>query len=441
MVNFLNLPGYNPGNALDFSSLSGAIDSNRQNALQQNQLGLQREQVGMQRERLGMEREQHGAQQRQRSIQTFASHAQKIDAVADPVQRKAAWDRLISSHPDAAKLDPIYRDPMNGPKLVMQEAEGFMGRKETAQVGLIDAQAQKARREAVQGPETFGKAGTIVQGPDGGFYTVQFGARGERKIEPLQIGGEGGAGQRLAPAKGVQVIGDEVISSATGGTVRNVAPQIAGGEAAKVDGRNIAELRSSMPKAQASLEGAGVKAALVREKIKQAIPMVSNWTTGYGAVLSNWPATAARDFKGITDTIIANLGFDELAEMRANSPTGGALGQVAVQELDMLQRAKGSLEQAQSPQQVMRVLQELDQFYAQAGPRRQRAFQQTYAPLMQGGTQFPERAPQAQPQGGSQGMIPPAAVQLLRGNPAPEIIQMFEQKYGPGSARQFLGGQ
>jgi len=37
------------------------------------------------------------------------------------------------------------------------------------------------------------------------------------------------------------------------------------------------------------------------------------------------------------DTIQANLGFDELQKMRNNSPTGGALGQVAVRELEMLQ--------------------------------------------------------------------------------------------------------
>lgn len=43
------------------------------------------------------------------------------------------------------------------------------------------------------------------------------------------------------------------------------------------------------------------------------------------------------------------------------------------------------------------------------------------------------------PRDGPQGQIPPGAVQFLRSNPSPEIIQQFEQKYGPGSAQQFLG--
>jgi hypothetical protein len=45
---------------------------------------------------------------------------------------------------------------------------------------------------------------------------------------------------------------------------------------------------------------------------------------------------------------------------------------------------------------------------------------------------------QAATQPGAQGQIPPGAVQMLRSNPSPEIVQQFEAKYGPGSAQQFL---
>lgn len=189
MVNILQLPGYNPGQGINFQPVQNALAQvsesaqfDRQNALQQRQLGLQREQVGMQRERLGMEREQHGAQQRTAAIQRFAGHAQKIDALADPVQRKAAWDRLIASHPDAAKLDPIYRDPMNGPKLVMQEAEGFMGQKEQAAIGLTRAQTAQAYAQAERAKRENIETGLVPQymvGEDGVVRPFVMNKRGE----------------------------------------------------------------------------------------------------------------------------------------------------------------------------------------------------------------------------------------------------------------------
>lgn len=42
-------------------------------------------------------------------------------------------------------------------------------------------------------------------------------------------------------------------------------------------------------------------------------------------------------------TIQANVGFDELQEMRDNSPTGGALGQVSEREIDFLQALRGNI--------------------------------------------------------------------------------------------------
>lgn len=64
--------------------------------------------------------------------------------------------------------------------------------------------------------------------------------------------------------------------------------------------------------------------------------------------------------------------------MRANSPTGGALGQVAVQELDMLQKTKVSLEQSQSVEQFLTALDELEALMSGAKARRQAAFQAVY---------------------------------------------------------------
>lgn len=71
-----------------------------------------------------------------------------------------------------------------------------------------------------------------------------------------------------------------------------------------------------------------------------------------GAALSKVPGTAAYDVARQIETIKANLGFQELQEMRAMSPTGGALGAIAVQELVALQSTVANLDIGQSEQQL-----------------------------------------------------------------------------------------
>ncbi len=87
----------------------------------------------------------------------------------------------------------------------------------------------------------------------------------------------------------------------------------------------------------------------VINEVKQARDKVSGFTAGAGALLSFVPLTEAKDLSKRLTTIKANLGFDRLQQMRDASPTGGALGQVAVQELIALQSTIASLDQDQSP--------------------------------------------------------------------------------------------
>jgi len=71
--------------------------------------------------------------------------------------------------------------------------------------------------------------------------------------------------------------------------------------------------------------------------------------TGAGSWVSSFIGDSeytgnARAIYNAINTVKANIGFDRLQEMRNASPTGGALGQVAVQELEMLQAVLGSLD-------------------------------------------------------------------------------------------------
>lgn len=69
---------------------------------------------------------------------------------------------------------------------------------------------------------------------------------------------------------------------------------------------------------------------------------LANWRTtgGVGAATRSLPGggagSDAYDLSKAVDTIKANLSFQELQRMRAESPTGGALGSITERELDLL---------------------------------------------------------------------------------------------------------
>lgn len=98
--------------------------------------------------------------------------------------------------------------------------------------------------------------------------------------------------------------------------------------------------------------------------VDRAIGQVGYLTSGLGgSVLGKIPGTDARDLQSSLETVKANLGFSELQKMRDASPTGGALGQVAVQELQALQAAVQSLDRSQSPDQLRENLARVRKHY------------------------------------------------------------------------------
>lgn len=115
------------------------------------------------------------------------------------------------------------------------------------------------------------------------------------------------------------------------------------------------------PKAAASLQAAEARAERILGAIDQAISATGLFTAGPGEMLSGVPGTAARDLRATLDTVKANVGFDELNQMRQNSPTGGALGNVTERELAFLQAVLGSLDQGQSPAQLRQKLTEVSE--------------------------------------------------------------------------------
>lgn len=135
-------------------------------------------------------------------------------------------------------------------------------------------------------------------------------------------------------------------------------------KAAEIEAKAKAERSINQPKALAKLNTAKRSAANVLDAIKTAKANVSLGTTGLlGAVTRGVPGTAALDLVKTVETVKANLGFDRLQQMRDESPTGGALGQVAVQELEALQSVVANLDTSQSEAQMMAALEKIERHY------------------------------------------------------------------------------
>ena len=274
-----------------------------------------------------------------------------------------------------------------------------------------EALIEKLQREAMESGTTYGKSGSIFQGADGKFYSIQFGGDGSRKILPLEVPGAGpsgpgpmppqsqdipqeGAGRfaapgigsatpppvQLTPSRGVDVVGDQMYDKATGAPVRHVGGNLAEAERQKSLGKGQAEGQLALPKAATALKQYQEQDKIVGETIDRAISQSDGWTTGLtGAAASVIPGTAAHNLNNTLNTIKANLGFDKLQAMRDASPTGGALGQVSEMENRLLQSVWGSVEQSQTQEQLVENLSRIKAIREQYAIFKQQAYEQDVA--------------------------------------------------------------
>jgi hypothetical protein len=131
----------------------------------------------------------------------------------------------------------------------------------------------------------------------------------------------------------------------------------------------LAELKSKQAdkaeKKEDAKNAAVNHAAKVITDVQAAQGLVTGTTTGVvGKGVAFVPGTTAYDLQQRLLTLKANLGFDRLQQMRDASPTGGALGQVAVQELQALQATVGSLELGQSKAELQQNLNKIENHYS-----------------------------------------------------------------------------
>jgi hypothetical protein len=115
--------------------------------------------------------------------------------------------------------------------------------------------------------------------------------------------------------------------------------------------------------AEATAAGAEESARIVTDAIAKAKGLVSPTSTGFGSLLSGIPTTDARALEGQLNVVKANLGFDRLRQMREESKTGGALGSIAVKELERLEAAVATLDTGLKGQQLINALNAVSTHY------------------------------------------------------------------------------
>ncbi len=186
---------------------------------------------------------------------------------------------------------------------------------------------------------------SIRTNPDGTFEIEQGGTG---------AGGDG-AGAKVAPSEAKKLGADYTQVKSVDMEGNEVIRQI------PIKGSETwLKATDTLQKQGRALESFKTKNAVMKEDIEKAIEQTSWKTTGMRAMGADNPLNfVAHDLYNTLTTIKANVGFDKLQDIRDNSPTGGALGQVSTFELEQLQSVMGSLVQSQSEEQLDYNLQRL----------------------------------------------------------------------------------
>jgi hypothetical protein len=188
----------------------------------------------------------------------------------------------------------------------------------------------------------------------------------ETAINAARAGFERGPGGNLRPIPG---------GPQDPATVAATAEATAGAKA-KV------KKETAFPKARAAMSSAENQWKIVDKSIDKAMEQTGLLTAGFGSNLATIRGTEARDLQNTLNTIKANIGFDKLQQMRDNSPTGGALGQVSEFENRLLQSTQGALEPDQSPDQLRANLLAVKENLRALRESQREAFNQDYGGMM-----------------------------------------------------------
>ena len=149
--------------------------------------------------------------------------------------------------------------------------------------------------------------------------------------------------ERAKPA--INIYSSDLSTSITAPRGSKTAPNVPIPEADKLDARNRAKLEAGKPKVRQSIKGTIAGLNEVEANVDKLLNNPDLWKgTGLASYLSKVPMTEAKKIDAILRTIKSGVSLDSLSELRANSPTGGALGNVSDSEGQRLENKRATLD-------------------------------------------------------------------------------------------------
>jgi hypothetical protein len=218
-------------------------------------------------------------------------------------------------------------------------------------------------------------------------------------------------------------------------TERKGVPQIA---SPSLPLKNRQELMIVQPQEQAATTSIAINMRDINDVVDRLLQNQSGIksATGFGGELqSRIGGTSAANAKGDLDRVKSAISLSAIAKMRSESKTGGAVGTMTEKEWPRFESIYGSLDQAQTPDQIIKNLRELKGLTTET----QESVIRKYDSIYGGGQDI--RKTISTPRTIDITGIPSGAIQKLQSNPTPDMIRFFDQKFGKGAAASALRGQ
>jgi hypothetical protein len=197
-------------------------------------------------------------------------------------------------------------------------------------------------------------------------------------------------------------------------------------EEQKLSARSTAKKKQTYPKEKALLKGTEAK---YDQMIREAEELMKHSGLGAATGITKWttivPGSPAADAQAKINTLKSKTGFSVLQDMRASSPTGGALGQVSDRENAMLQENIASLDQNQSTAQFRQNLQNIIDFAKGSKERLRSNYNEFYSDV------DPDLKPaQENPVSGISDADRQAALDWIQQNPTDSRVPAIKAKLG-----------